>query len=101
MFGCIQGIPPILINIDFIFTSHKHKNTSSYIFITDFEIKFTWSTFDSSHIAAYPLKANLDPTLCYVRNMFTLNPAKIVPMNSVSFINSKRVRTLYLTIKEN
>ena len=34
-----------------------HKNTSSYIYLTDFEIRFSWFTLESSHIAAYPFES--------------------------------------------
>ena len=93
--GCIQGNPPILFSRRFIFTIDKHKYTSSYIYLTDFEFKFSWFTLESSHIIkAYPFYVNLDPSLCYVRYIFTLSQAKwkakskIFPPDSVSFINS-------------
>ena len=99
--GCIQGTPLILFSRHFLFTIDEPEYTSPYIYLSYFEVKYTWCTLESLHIAAYLLKVNLGPLLCYVRYMLTLNPAKwtskakIVLPDSVSFINSKWVDTLY------
>ena len=82
----IQGTPPFLINRHFIFTIDKNRYTSSYIYLTDFEIKFIRFTVDSSHIADYPFECQLGPfiVLCTLHvyildpvSEFTLNPAKM------------------------
>ena len=83
--GCIQGTLPILLSRHFIFTTDKHKYTSSYIYRTDFEIMFSWFILESSHIAAGPFESSFGPFIVLFTLHVYIKPSKMVYNSSSRF----------------